>query len=324
MLLVNEYEFMFNKNNFRKRDKENVYYWICVKKCGATFRTIIKNNEHIKDESCTLMDHSHAPNPIKNECKIIKNKIKTAALQSQDNPHKIYQEQIIGVPSVVSSQICKNASKQLIKRQRKGKLIEPSCVEHFNPPLELKKTISGQEFLIKDIYDDNNRIIIFTTFQNCLYLRESEFWLADGTYKSCPSFFKQLYTIHGSIKRGNDQICLPLVFALMTNQTENSYKLMFTALNDFAIEHRINFKDNTDLEIITDFEIAAINAINDIFPFAMHSACFFHFSQNIYRHIQKEGLTTKYMEDQNFNLLCRHLPALAFLPVSKVRIKHEF
>jgi len=48
MLLVNEYEFMFNKNNFRKRDKENVYYWICVKKCGATFRTIIKNNEHIK------------------------------------------------------------------------------------------------------------------------------------------------------------------------------------------------------------------------------------------------------------------------------------
>jgi len=44
----------------------------------------------------------------------------------------------------------------------------------------------------------------------------------------------------------------------MTNQTENSYKLIFTALNDFAIEHHINFKDNTDLEIITDFEIAAI------------------------------------------------------------------
>jgi len=49
------------------------------------------------------MDYSHPPNPIKNECKIIKNKIKTAALQSQDNPHKIYQEQIIGVPSVVST-----------------------------------------------------------------------------------------------------------------------------------------------------------------------------------------------------------------------------
>jgi hypothetical protein len=57
MLLVNEYEFLFNKNNFRKRDKENVYYWICVKKCGATFQTIIKNNKHIKDESCIIIDH---------------------------------------------------------------------------------------------------------------------------------------------------------------------------------------------------------------------------------------------------------------------------
>jgi len=113
------------------------------------------------------------------------------------------------------------------------------------------------------------------------------------------------------------------VFALMTNQTENSYKIMFTALNNFAIEHNINFKDNSDLEIITDFEIAAINAINDVFPFSMHSACFFHFSQNIYRHIQKEGLTTKYIEDLNFNLFCLHLPALAFLPVSKVRINNE-
>lgn len=65
MLLVNECEFMFNKNNFRKRDKENVYYSICVKKCSATFRTIIKNNEYIKDESCICMDHSHALNPIK-------------------------------------------------------------------------------------------------------------------------------------------------------------------------------------------------------------------------------------------------------------------
>jgi len=46
---------------------------------------------------------------------------------------------------------------------------------------------------------------------------------------------------------------LPLMFTLMTNQTENSYKLMFTDLNDFAIEHNIYFKDNTDLKIITDF-----------------------------------------------------------------------
>jgi hypothetical protein len=49
---------------------------------------------------------------------------------------------------------------------------------------------------------------------------------------------------------------------------------------------KVNFKDNTDLEIITGFEIAAINTINDIFPFAMHSACFFTFHK-ISSHIKR-------------------------------------
>ena len=103
------------------------------------------------------------------------------------------------------------------------------------------------------------------------------------------------------------------MITIITNQTENAlYKLIFTTLIDFAIKHNINFKFNTDFEIITDFEIAAINAINDIFPFSIHSACFFHFSQNIFSHKQKEGLTTKYIEDQNFNLLCRHWLSFQF------------
>ena len=30
------------------------------------------------------------------------------------------------------------------------------------------------------------------------------------------------------------------------------------------------------------------------------------------------------MEDPEFNLICRHLPALSFLPVNKVRIKKNY
>lgn len=59
MFMVNEYEFMYSKKKFRKRDSTNVYYYILLldlcQKCGATFRAIIKNHEHnIKDESCIL------------------------------------------------------------------------------------------------------------------------------------------------------------------------------------------------------------------------------------------------------------------------------
>uniref|UniRef100_A0A2S2PMI1 MULE transposase domain-containing protein n=1 Tax=Schizaphis graminum TaxID=13262 RepID=A0A2S2PMI1_SCHGA len=317
MLNVNNYEFMLNKQITRKRDNTKVYYWICSKKCGVTFRTIVVNNEHIKDNSCILKEHSHGPDPIKTECKKIKENIKKAAKDHKD-PHKIYQEQISGAPLIISSQITKNMSKLLIKRQRKGKLTEPCSLRDLNLPPELRKTLSGQEFYIKDIGSDTDKIIILSTIENLRYLSESQFWLADGTFKSCPGLFKQIYTIHGNIKKGNGTICVPLVFSLMVKQTENAYRTMFLELNNFALENDIHLTRNFNLEIITDFEKAAINAINYVFPSAFHSACFFHFSQNIYRHIQKEGLATKYIEDFNFNLLCRHLPALAFLPITKV------
>jgi len=48
MLLVNEYEFMFNKNNFRKRDNENVYYWICVKNVVLHFKQLLKTMNILK------------------------------------------------------------------------------------------------------------------------------------------------------------------------------------------------------------------------------------------------------------------------------------
>lgn len=106
----------------------------------------------------------------------------------------------------------------------------------------------------------------------------------------------------------------------MTSQTEDSYKNVLTAFNNIDVENNICFESNKELEIITDFEKASINAINDVFSFAGHSACFFHFCQNIWRHVQREGLSTKYIEDTGFNLCSRHLLALAFLPVNKVSI----
>lgn len=238
-------------------------------------------------------------------------------------PNQIYQNEIANCNVIISSQVTKNASKQIVKRQRRGKELEPVSL-NFIPPLELQNTISGQPFLLKNVIEGNNKFMIFTTVQNCIYLRESNFWLADGTFKACPGMFKQIFTIHGSISRGvNNNICVPLVYVLMTNQTEDDYKTVLNEFNNFAIKYNINFESNKELEIITEFEKDSINAINDVFPFVTHSVCFFHICQNIWRHIQKEGLSIKYMADPEFNLICQHLPALSFLPVNKVRIKNK-
>lgn len=62
------------------------------------------------------------------------------------------------------------------------------------------------------------------------------------------------------------------------------------------------------LEIITDFELALINIINEVL-----SMFFFNFPKSIYRKIQNVGLSCKYLNYDYCNLLACQIPALAFL-----------
>uniref|UniRef100_T1IMI6 MULE transposase domain-containing protein n=1 Tax=Strigamia maritima TaxID=126957 RepID=T1IMI6_STRMM len=71
--------------------------------------------------------------------------------------------------------------------------------------------------------------------------------------------------------------------------------------------------------IISDFEIGAINAAQEVFPEANMQGCMFHLSQSIYRHVQQEGLQNRYTTDLNFQFLIKQLSALAFLPANKIK-----
>jgi len=66
--------------------------------------------------------------------------------------------------------------------------------------------------------------------------------------------FEQMYVIHGSIKRGTNEIFVPLVFSLMNGKSEEQYTQVFCLLNEFCIDKNINITQTNDLEIITDFE----------------------------------------------------------------------
>ena len=51
------------------------------------------------------------------------------------------------------------------------------------------------------------------------------------------------------------------IYALMISRDEDLYIQLFTNINNFAVKNGIYFKENTNLEIITDFELGPINAI---------------------------------------------------------------
>lgn len=68
------------------------------------------------------------------------------------------------------------------------------------PPFD--GTVQGDQFLQYDSgVGDDNRILLFTTNEALLRLGTSNIYLADGTFKTVPTIFFQLYrpTIHGFI-----------------------------------------------------------------------------------------------------------------------------
>ena len=68
---------------------------------------------------------------------------------------------------------------------------------------------------------------------------------------------------------------------------------------------------------MVDFEKAAINALEENF-ISVITGCFFHLSQNIFRHVQEQGLAVRYQEDNNFAISIKMLASLAFVPENDV------
>jgi hypothetical protein len=96
----------------------------------------------------------------------------------------------------------------------------------------------------------------------------------------------------------------------MSRKTEACYRRLFQDLIDYSDEHGVQLQPQF---VLTDFEQAAINASHAEFQGVQNKGCHFHLAQSVYRKIQAAGLSTRYSTDEEFSLLIRHIPALAFL-----------
>lgn len=306
--------FLYNKS----RNRGDLYYWICEKtgKCRGTASTIYRNSQHII-RAHDISKHNHAPDPAREGVIKTSQKIKALAEFSDTKPSNIIRNVTVHTDKCLLPYLPNTTAlkQQLLYVRKKSRPREPQSIDELDLSEEWSKTLDGKSFA-HIIRKQSSNILLFTTDENLKILTNTECWIMDGTFKMVPTLFKQLYTIHGVIKDANkNKKTIPLVYALLSCKTEKIYKLLLQEILKLTNELGYSLEPKF---VLTDFEIAAINATKAVFPSIVSKACFFHFCQSIYRKVQTNGLTQKYGSDVQFALLIKQMSCLAFLPDSKI------
>ncbi|KAL3692881.1 hypothetical protein R1sor_006532 [Riccia sorocarpa] len=294
----------FFEEDSRKNDEH--IYWRCVEtKRGCKGRAI-------QDESGVREgrnEHDHPPRMMEIEVRRALGEIRSqAGTQHAETPHSVVAGVISGVTEdVLGSLPSTQAMKNRVQRRRNmlsGQPAAPVSIGDFQLKGNFSVTNNGEQFLLADTGGERNRILVFATGRNLELLYQCRHWMADGTFKSAPQHFVQIWTIH-IVK---SDVVIPVVYALLPNKQKESNIRVLRILKERHVR--------LDPELIlTDFEESEIRAFKEVFPAARLRGCYFHFSQCIWRKIQSTPeFLTCYGKKVEFAFNLRKLMALAFIP----------
>uniref|UniRef100_A0A2S2P1X3 MULE transposase domain-containing protein n=1 Tax=Schizaphis graminum TaxID=13262 RepID=A0A2S2P1X3_SCHGA len=105
---------------------------------------------------------------------------------------------------------------------------------------EWRSTNDRKDFLLGcDGLDD--KIVVFGTEGFLRRLCSSEIIFMDGTFKSAPQLFTQIYTLHSYVVG----IMIPLAYALLPNKSTETYSRMFKIIKEAALRNGLIFNPNT-------------------------------------------------------------------------------
>jgi hypothetical protein len=111
----------------------------------------------------------------------------------------------------------------------------------------------------------------------------------DGTFKYCPKYFLQLFTLHGYYNGHY----IPLAFCLLKDKLTETYAKCLTILLNKCKEINLKFQPE---EIVIDFEKSIHNAVKIVRNEVKIIGCRFHISQAWWRKVQELGLSKDYKE----------------------------
>ena len=138
----------------------------------------------------------------------------------------------------------------------------------------------------------------------------------DGNFSMASNIFVQLYVIRAPL----DSSAISCAYILLPGKTECMYTEILREVVNACRGLGLNPTPQT---IVMDFEKAAINAARNVLGVNDITGCYFHFCGNVWKRIQKLGLTNLYNNAQA-KLFVGKCIALAFLPLVNQVIVNAF
>ncbi|XP_071092788.1 uncharacterized protein [Haliotis cracherodii] len=108
-----------------------------------------------------------------------------------------------------------------------------------------------------------------------------------------------------------------IVFCLLPNRQRQTYERLFRLLKGAV--HQSTDSPLQPQIIQTDFEVAAIRAIETLFPDGDVRGCFFHYSQALWRKVQRLDFNAFYQQNPEVNAWVSGAAAVPLLPVNLVQ-----
>ena len=134
----------------------------------------------------------------------------------------------------------------------------------------------------------------------------------DGTFKVCPTLWKQLYIV--MVKFSHSWI--PVVYALLPDKTKETYFTFF-----YMVKKQIkDMKLKCNLQSIrTDFEVGAMKASAAAWK-VVPKGCYYHFTQAGWRYVQNNNMASAYLNDnkEDFSLFVKCVLSLPHVPLRDI------
>ncbi|XP_077294150.1 uncharacterized protein LOC143916777 [Arctopsyche grandis] len=320
-LLIVDEEYCYTRH--RAASDISTEYWVCEQRSTCPGRGITKRNRR---EFHGSQEHNHLPNRLRLELRQVKIGIRKKASSAigANTTTPIVQSLLKDTSVVVMARLPKiDSLKRTIQRHRNKTHVPPPLPRTRNEiiiPAQYQttgNTNQPEQFLQWDSGSATNgedRILMFTTQTNLDFLRSCQGVLMDGTFKTTPHLFTQLYTIHGTRLEGPDRKpgkAIPLVFLVLPNKNEETYVRAFHKLKTLLPGWEPD-------RVMMDFERAAINGFQTHWPRAQVTGCYFHLCQSIYRKIKELGLSRFYGQDTENAMQFKMVSALALVPPENV------